>query len=81
MMAIVGGVRTRREDSRDDVKVITRFMGHPVLIGTDVHDVDRTKWSCQQEGDQKKPSADTAVCTAGMCCRRTSRGCHQHVVR
>ncbi|WP_462078386.1 hypothetical protein [Nitrospira sp. CMX1] len=43
MMAIVGGVCTRREDSWDDVKVITRFMGHPLLIGTEVHDVDRTK--------------------------------------
>ncbi len=42
MMAFVGGVCTRREDSWDDVKVITRFMGHPLLIGTEVHDVDRT---------------------------------------
>ena len=29
MMAFIGGVCTQREDSRDDVKVITRFMGHP----------------------------------------------------
>ncbi len=43
MMVFVGGVCTRREDSWDDVKVITRFMGHPLLIGTEVHDVDRTK--------------------------------------
>lgn len=81
MMTVVGGVCMRREDSWDDVEVITRFMGHPLLIGTDVHDVDRTKWPYQQEWDQKKPCADTAVRTARMCCRRTSRGCHQHVVR
>ena len=43
MMAFVGGVCLRREDSWDDVKVITRFRGHPLLIGTEVHDVDRTK--------------------------------------
>jgi len=72
MIAIVGGVCMRREDSWDDVKVITRFMGHPLLIGTEVHDVDRTKWSCQKEWDHKKPCADTTVRTVRMCCRRTS---------
>lgn len=43
MRAVVGGICTQRGDSRDDVKVITRFMGPPLLIGTEVHDVDRTK--------------------------------------
>lgn len=43
MRAVVGGICTQRGDSRDDVKVITRFMGYPLLIGTEVHDVDRTK--------------------------------------
>lgn len=81
VMTTVGEVCKQREDSWGDVKVITGVKGHPLLIVTEAHDVDRTKWSCKKEWGHKKACADATVSAVRKCCRRTSGDRHEHVVQ